>query len=147
MVNRPKSLLFGMALGIVLFSSLFLNIVAHEVGHWAAAKTLNLNPKIHMFEPYEGGGFSLFTPNFFTTYTGNGSPLTDAKIAFAGPLANLIITICLIATYFAIPKEKRTFNIALLFIVLVVPSLISFIANLLPLPATDGTMIWNFLRK
>ena len=146
MATRWKSLLFGMALGIALFASLFFNITAHEAGHWTAAEALNLNPKIHIFEPYTGGSFSLFTPNFFTTYNGNGSPLADAKIAFAGPLVNLIITIGMIAAYFAIPKDKRTFNTALIFIVLIVPSLISFVANLLPLPATDGSLIWNFLR-
>ncbi len=146
MATKWKSLLFGMALGLALFGSLFFNIVAHETGHWIAAETLNLNPKIHLFEPFTGGKSSLFTPNFFTTYNSAAPESADAGIAFAGPLVNLIITICLIAAYFAIPKEKRTFNISLLFIVLIVPSLISFVANLMPLPATDGNLIWNFLR-
>ena len=145
MANRLKSLLIGMALGIALFASLFLNIAAHEAGHWTAAEMLDLNPKIHLFEPYEGGSFSLFTPNFFTTYKASGMLSNDILIALAGPLVNLAITAALIGTYFAIPKEKRTFNMSLLFIVLIVPSLISFAANLMPLPATDGSMIWNFL--
>jgi len=146
MATKWKSLLFGMVLGIALFGSLFFNIVAHETGHWIAAEAFNLDPKIHLFEPFTGGKSSLFTPNFFTTYNSAAPESADAGIAFAGPLVNLIITLGLTAAYFAIPKEKRTFKLALLFIVLIVPSLISFIANMLPLPATDGSLIWNFLK-
>lgn len=146
MVRRLKSLLFGMALGAILLGSLFLNIFAHEAGHWTAAEAFNLNPKIHVFEPYAGGKFSLFTPNFFTTYSPNSLHLTDVIVAFAGPLVNLLITIGLIAVYFAIPKEKRTFRLNLILTVLIIPALISFIANMLPLPATDGSIIWNLVR-
>lgn len=146
MATKWKSLLFGMALGIALLGSLFLNIFAHEAGHWTAAEAFSLNPQIHVFEAYGGGSFSFFTPTFFTTYNPAGTLNQDILVAFAGPLFNLIITLGLIATYFAIPKEQRTFKPTLLFIVLTIPALISFVANLMPFPSTDGSMIFSYLR-
>ena len=146
METKWKSLIFGMVLGIALLGSLFFNIFAHEAGHWTAAEIFSMEPKIHIFEAYGGGSFSLFTPNFFTTYNPVGTVGQDILVAFAGPLFNLLITIGLIATYFAIPKEHRTFKITLLFVVLTIPALVSFIANLMPFPSTDGSMIFSYLR-
>jgi len=144
--RRIKSLLFGMGLGLLLLGFLLFNIVAHEAGHWAIADSFGLEPKIHLFESYSSGKISLFTPNFFTTYNSVDSDLVDATIASAGPLANMLITICLIAAYFAVPKEKRTFRVKLIFTVLLIPSIISVIANMLPIPFNDGSMIWSYLR-
>jgi len=144
--RRIKSLLFGMALGILLLGGLLFNIVAHETGHWMAANSFDLNPKVHLFESYSTGKVSLFTPNFFTTYNSVDSDLVDAAIASAGPLANLIITLVLTAAYFAIPKNRRNYKVTMIFIVLLIPSIISVIANLLPIPFNDGSMIWNYLR-
>ena len=144
--RRIKSLLFGMALGAMLLGGLFFNIVAHETGHWLAANSFGLDPHIHLFESYSTGKVSLFTPNFFTTYNSVNAPAIDAKIAFGGPLVNLLITLGLFGAYFAIPKEKRTFKVTLIFTVLLIPSIISVIANMLPIPFNDGGMVWSFLR-
>ena len=145
-MENIKNFLFGISLGIILLASLGLNIVLHESGHFTAAKIADLNPKMHFFEPYGGGKVSSFTPNFFVTYGGKGSLAKDFGIAFAGPLVNLIITLFLLTVYFVIPKEKRTLRLNLVFAMLIVPSLMSFVANMLPIGFSDGSLILNYLK-
>jgi len=140
-----KSLLFGAFLGVLLFAGLMFNIVTHEAGHWAVAESMDLSPKIHLFESYTNGTVSLFTPNFFTTYKTNNQAKTDAEIALAGPAINAFITLCLVAAYFAIPESKRTFKLGMIFTVLVLTALVSAVANMLPVPGTDGSRIWSYL--
>lgn len=145
--HRVKSLLFGAFLGVLLFAGLFFNIVAHEAGHYAVASDLNLNPKMYFFADYkQPDKVSLFTPNFFTTYKSDNSVKSDVEIALAGPATNALIAVCLIAVYIAIPKNKKTFRLNLIFLMLIVPAVVSAVSNILPLPATDGSIIWNYLR-
>ena len=141
-----KQLLFGMGLGTILLVGLFFNIVAHEAGHWAVAEADGLKPEIHFFEQSQEGKASFYTPSFSVSYSGRSSPEEDAEIAFAGPVVNLIITLVLMGLYFVIPKGKRTVNLALIFIMLVLPSLISFIVNMLPFAGNDGNILINALR-
>ncbi|MFH0869226.1 MAG: site-2 protease family protein [archaeon] len=144
--KRVKSLLFGAFLGVLLFAGLFFNIVVHESGHYAAASDLNLKPQMHFFadykQPYK---VSLFTPNFFTLYEPHSSAKQDAEIALAGPMTNALIAACLIGVYIALPKNKKTFRLNLIFLVLIVPAVVSAFSNMLPLAGTDGSVIWNYL--
>ncbi|MEM4247685.1 MAG: hypothetical protein QXH80_00275 [Candidatus Nanoarchaeia archaeon] len=142
MVN--KSLLFGAFLGVMLFASLFGNIVAHEFGHWLVAEHYGLNPQMHLGESLGGEKANLFTASFFTTYNAPVCTEQDIYVTFAGPLANILIAAGLFLAYKIMPR--KTFRINMLFLVLIVPAVLSAIVNLAPLPASDGALILGYLR-
>lgn len=146
MAIRYKPLIRGMLLGIMLFTGLYGNIILHEAGHFVTAEHFNLQPKMYLFDNGTGTGFSFFNQNFYTTYD---KPITQAAtvdflIALAGPLANLLLASLLVFAYLKIPKTKPGLRLAIL--MLLIPSIISVISNLLPAAGTDGGIVWSYLR-
>jgi Zn-dependent protease len=141
MVIRYKPLIRGMMLGLVLFVSLYGNIVLHELGHFIVAKYFDLQPKMYFFDNGSGTGFSFFNQHFYTTYSPIANSSKDFFIALAGPLVNLILTIVLAIIYVKIPKTKQNLKLAIL--MLLIPAIISFVSNILPLAGTDGAIIWS----
>jgi Zn-dependent protease len=142
MVN--KSLIFGAFLGLILFVSLFGNIVAHEFGHWAVAEHYSLNPQMHFGESLDGEKANLFSASFFTTYNAPVCTDQDFYVTLAGPLTNIMIAVGLFFAYQRMPK--KTYRINMLFLVMVIPAILSAIVNLMPLQASDGQLIFRYLR-
>lgn len=143
-----KKILPIVLLGFVLLTSLLFNVAIHEIGHWSVAEAYDFNPKIHLKSS------NLTTTNFmvggepaiYTSYLGSQSTAKqDAIVAFAGPLANLLVFFGILGIYFTIPKKKRTIYVDLLFIALALPALVSFIGNLVPVAGSDGWIIYNKL--
>ncbi|MEM2874110.1 MAG: hypothetical protein QW063_01510 [Candidatus Nanoarchaeia archaeon] len=146
MVIRYKPLICGMSLGILLFISLYGNIFAHELGHYFAANHFNLQPQMHLFDNSADNKYSFFNAQFYTTYTNPSSQesYVDFVIALAGPLTNIFIGLILLCVYFAIPKTMRMLKLGIL--MLLMPTILSIISNLIPVPGTDGRIICNYLR-
>lgn len=146
MAIRYKPLIKGMLLGVLLFTGLYGNIMLHETGHFIAAEHFNLQPKMYLFDNGTGTGFSFFNQNFYTTYNSPASyaSYVDFLIALAGPLANVLLVLGLAIAYFKVPKTKGTLRLAIL--MLLIPSVISVLSNLLPVAGTDGGIVWNYLR-
>jgi Zn-dependent protease len=142
MVN--KSLIFGAFLGLMLFVSLFGNIVAHEFGHWAVAEHYSLNPQMHFGESLDGEKANMFTASFFTTYNAPVCTDQDFWVTLAGPLTNVLIAAGLLLAYKLTPK--KTYRINMLFLVLIIPAILSAIVNFMPLQASDGQLIFSYLR-
>jgi len=142
MVN--KSLLFGAFLGLILFASLFGNIAVHEFGHWMVAEHYGLSPQMHFGETLDGEKASLFSASFFTTYSAPVCSNQDLFVTLAGPMANIVMAVLFTLLYFKMPK--KTFKINMLFLVMVIPAVLSAMVNLLPLPLSDGATILSYLR-
>jgi len=142
---ETKPLLLGALLGIALFVSLFANIAVHEFGHWTVAGYYGLSPEMHFGEAPNGETVSLYSPTFFTTYNAPDRDTQDFLVALSGPLANVLMATVLTAVYAFIPRKSQ--YTTLLFIVIIMPAILSAIANLLPMPASDGEVVWQFLRN
>ena len=136
----------GALLGILLFAGLYGNIFAHELGHYLMADHFSLEPKVYLFDNGTGTGFSFFNQNFYTTYDNPSTQTakTDFMIALAGPVANLLIVLALVCLYFKIPKQKQILRLAV--IMLLIPSIVSVLSNIIPAAGTDGGIIWSYLR-
>jgi len=143
-----RKVLFGMMLGAILFASMFANIFLHEEGHYAVAKSFDLSPKIHIGEVPAGEKSTFFVLSFYTTYLAKTNSQQDAEIAFAGPLVNLLLTCIFACLYFVIPKKVRGRTyLEMILLVLLIPSLVSFIVNILPIPYSDGSVIFSFITS
>jgi membrane-associated protease RseP (regulator of RpoE activity) len=138
MAIKLKPLVRGMTLGLLLFAGLYGNIVAHEMGHWLVASELDLNPKMHLFEAPETGTRSFFNQNFFTTYN-SGSVQHDVLVAAAGPMINLALALGLAVVYMKLPKKRKYARLVVL--MLLIPAILSFVANIIPTAGSDGSVL------
>ena len=145
--TKIKPLLKGVLFGVLLFAGLYGNIVLHELGHFSAASYLGLDPEMHLFEPAENPtGFGFLAQDNYVSYTSTTTELSfnDFLVAFAGPLANFIFAGLLFVAFLMIPNTKPTLKAAV--VMLMIPSLLSAVANLFPNPGVDGYVVWSYLR-
>jgi Zn-dependent protease len=140
-----NALLKGVLFGALLFGGLYANIFAHELGHYFLAAQLGLDPHVHFFDDGSGTGFSFAGQQHYVEYQSPYEHLSrvDFQVALAGPLVNILITVLLIYFYAKIPKRNATLKTAL--VMLMIPSLLSAIANLIPTPGSDGYTVWAYL--
>ncbi len=146
--NVIKALLVSF---VVLVAGFTANIYLHELGHWAVANHFGLNPQISTGSAITGlaaldltGG----TPLIWTSYRGAGALNgQDALIAFAGPAVNIAIAVIATLLYLAIPRRKRTPLVNLIFIMVLIPAVLSAVANLIPIAPSDGWVIFSYLAR
>jgi len=94
-------------IGTVLLASWIFNVYFHELGHFAVAGFLNLNPELHLEGAVNGLAFAMNgEPIAWVAYSGLSTKLQDIYVTLAGPLANLLLSAALGITYFIIPKKK-----------------------------------------
>ena len=139
-----RLLALGFILPFLLIGSFFLNVAIHEYGHYAVADHYGLNPEIHFSAiSQDTEGIALYGPSAYTSYSSSSRDFTpqDGIIALAGPLINLGFALAICGVYLAIPKQKRTFPVQACFAMMLVPSFLSFIINMLPIGASDGAIV------
>jgi hypothetical protein len=140
-----RDILASILLGGVLLLSLLLNIGIHELAHYGVASHLGLSPEVYV----DGNGMRALSfsfnaePIIYTSYSGSSSLLQDRLIAFAGPFANLVFCFLVAGAYFLISKKNKSVFIQLIFIALLLPALLSAIANFLPFGQNDGRIIFG----
>ena len=135
---------------IVLFASLGLNIVVHELGHFAVASALDFQPNMEFAAPVNFSDKGVLTVNpeiAFTSYI-TATPdynVSDALVAIAGPLANLLLAGLLMLVYFRIPIHRRTGIVPMIFIFFIVPAIVAGVTNLIPINPIDGYILFKSL--
>lgn len=139
-----RQLAFGI---LIVFISMATNVLLHELGHFAVADALGFNPSLHIEAPLSITGKYVAAGAAYTTYSTiyPGVSFQDVLIAVAGPLVNAILVLAAFAVYLFSPKHKDLIKFGLLIFVLV--SLISLAVNIIPLGATDGSVILSYLVK
>jgi hypothetical protein len=130
--------IFAVFLGVFL-----LNVYTHEIGHYVVADAFGLEPKITMEPLRDGLSFTAEPkPLAYTEFNKTESDFELILIAIAGPIVNLLITIIFLIVYVNYKHNVRIQNIALAGLV---PSLFSFVINIIPYSTTDGMMILQAL--
>jgi Zn-dependent protease len=130
---------------IIFIASFGMNILAHEAGHYAVAKSYGLEPKLHINEPtaYAQNFWSADSSLAYVSYQSSTADIMfqDFLIASAGPAVNLLILALSLFAY-----KKTDHNSLKLFLVSpIVISIMSVIANIYPISPTDGYILFSYL--
>ncbi len=145
-----KKVLYLAIIGfLAIVISMTSNVVLHEAGHYILAEGYGYNPTMHFNSPINNDTKSLQV-DAAVAYVSYGSPTkettgSDAAIAFAGPLTNLIFGFMFMIFYFTMPKKDGLF--ALLLLIFAITGFIAGFSNLYPSGSTDGAVILNYLRN
>lgn len=91
---------FGLRLGGVVFASLFISVLLHEVGHILAARTMDGSGNEILLWPL--GGLASIQPGM--------PPRAQAITALSGPLVNLVLCGIFLPAVITIPEASRAFN-------------------------------------
>jgi hypothetical protein len=124
---------------IVFLISFLGNVYFHEIGHFVAADSMGLNPKINI-EPLENS-LKFTTQSQALAYTEFDKTETKSQmffIAIMGPLVNLLLIIIFFMIYTHYAHNPRIQIVALAGLI---PSIFSFIVNIIPFGVTDGMII------
>ncbi|MBT3940695.1 hypothetical protein HOD83_03260 [Candidatus Woesearchaeota archaeon] len=130
----------------VFVASIGFNVLAHEGAHYAVADLGGNHPEMHFTQPDDNiSGFLSAESNIaYVQYESEHSETvgTDAAIAVAGPLANLVIACLGLLFYFGANRSDVS---KILLLVLITASFVSFGVNILPISPNDGFYVWQFL--
>lgn len=133
-------------LAFVILSTIFLgsflgNVVAHEFGHYVAADLFDKNPDMHLEALKEPVKTALESKSIaYVEFDKTDSKLELSIIALMGPLVNLLITLILLNVYMSLRKKP---HLQTLVMVAIIPSIFSFVINILPFASTDGSVLLN----
>jgi len=130
---------------IALLVSIGSNILMHELAHLAVADSFDLQPRLEFTSPTEMPINTFFSAEYnvaYVTYSSNTNAITDAIIALAGPLTNLLLG--LIASIFMISISGKFKVLKLFLLVFATISLLSFAVNILPIAPIDGFYIHRY---
>lgn len=150
MMKISRMLLLGLVGIGVLLAGLLLNVVAHEVGHFAVASAFGLEPEIYLegaFVQYDGASFGFVgagSPEAHVSYLTPVSGVADALVAFAGPFVNVVLSIIFGGTLILARNRGETAKFLLVLLILV--SVLSAMFNLVPVTGTDGAVMLAALR-
>ena len=130
----------------VFVGSMGFNIFMHELGHFAVAEAYDSNPEMH-FMPDGVSVNAFYTADSKIAYVSYDSDTVDitqqdVKIAMAGPLVNLLLGSLGMLLYLS---PKRSDLSKMLLILLIVPSYVSFVINIIPISPSDGFYLFQYL--
>lgn len=137
-----KVVFWGLVYAFAFVNAMFLNVVLHEAGHYAAAGHYGLEPKIEFnLENVEKMSFGLESVSLATTsFNDNGNKVELKITVLMGLFMNLVLGV-LFSFVFVLFKEKR--YIAEIALIGIVVSFGSLIMNLLPIEGIDGSFIFG----
>jgi Zn-dependent protease len=140
-----KFTVLAMFFTLIFISSLAMNLVIHEGAHYGVAEILGVNPEVR-FTPENVSSknfFSMDTELAYVQYSSDTADITkdDALIASAGPLADLTLGSLGLFFYF---KTKRTKVAKMLLVFVIVPALVSFVTNAMPVYPADGYYVFQY---
>ena len=117
---------------VAIFFVIIITAFVHEAAHFIVAKNLGHDPKIKLV----GSDISIYEENVIE----NKDHLI--RIALAGPIINLYFALLSFAWLVLVYKIKGINNLTLFLLILGITNLIVGIMSLLPLPNSDGMIIW-----
>ena len=137
--------MFWVLAGVFVFvNAIFLNVVLHELGHYAAAEHYGLEPEIEFnFEKAGDLGFGLESvPLASTSFIDNGNEGELRVIVLMGPFVNLLLGIMFLAGFVFFRGKRFVEEIGLIGMTV---SFGSFIMNMLPIQGVDGSLIFGLI--
>ena len=124
---------------LIFVISFIGNVYLHEGGHYAAAGLLGLNPNIEISSIGESVNYILESkPVASVSFEGDASKGEMFLVGLMGPFMNILLSFVFLIIYFANKQNEyvRKFAVAGL-----IPSILSFIVNILPFEGTDGNIL------
>jgi membrane-associated protease RseP (regulator of RpoE activity) len=163
-VDYARTILILLMVISATFFSLVINVVAHEYGHYKVAQYYDLNPKMNLpiNDLKDVKSLSFYMSDDFRAYVSfdaTGTNRQDLFVTFAGPAINLLLSLLIIFVYFLLVYRlkksnkfyKKNYLILLaldaIFISLLIPCVLSFLINMLPITGSDGLVIYELLDK
>jgi len=143
LLKRIRLLETILTVTIVFLASFLGNVYAHELGHYVAADIFGLNPTMS-FEPAKDAlNFGVESKELaYTEFDKTDNNEQMFFIALAGPLVNLLLIMIFLLIYVNYRHIPVIQNIA---IGGLIPSIFSFIVNIIPYGTTDGMMILSLI--
>ncbi len=165
--------IFGaiLAMSLVMISvSVFVNVYLHELGHYVVADHYGLEPDMHIDSIIEGEpGEARFNmnPEAYVRYRNPGDTWKNIFVTAAGPLMNLLLFVFFFSMNImskrwfrkkirvakrvdpksAVVYIRASFMVDLVLLSMAVPSLISFIVNMMNIPGSDGAHLRQLIRE
>ncbi len=122
--------------------SIILNIIIHEVGHYAMAKQRGIDAKMSFIPRKVGNGYFVASTEYKTDISFQELPIS---LILGGALFNLAFgLICL--SLGTLLKYEQYNTLAMVFIVSAVLGIFFAISSLIPIGTTDGAMLLKRLR-
>jgi membrane-associated protease RseP (regulator of RpoE activity) len=142
MTNKERNLKVietTLVVTIVFFASFLGNVYAHELGHYVAADMFGLSPRISYESAKDTLNFGLESKALaYTEFNQTENKEQMFFIALAGPLVNLLLVMIFLLIYINYRHIPVIQNIA---IGGLIPSIFSFVVNILPYASSDGMAI------
>jgi hypothetical protein len=139
-----KGIMVGLFGLFIFVNVLFMNVFAHEIGHYLAAKDYGLEPEIeYEFSNMTGAGFGFEgVPIAYTTFIDNGNYEEIIVVALMGSFFNILIGLFFM---FLFIYFKNKIFIREIMLICIITSIGAGLMNLIPFSGSDGAMIWGLL--
>jgi len=128
---------------IVFLSSFIGNVLLHETGHYLTASMFGLNPSMYVSSPAESLNYIFESkPIASVSFSESASNEQTFLVGLMGPAVNLFLAVIFLVIYIESKQNKYIGKSAL---AAFLPSILSFIINILPLGSTDGSVLLSLL--
>jgi len=130
---------------LLIFTISFIgNVYLHEYGHYVTAGLLGLNPNIEISSIGESLNYILESkPVASVGFEGDALKSEMFLVGLMGPFMNILLSFVFLIIYFASEKNEYVKKFALAGLI---PSVLSFIVNMLPFEGTDGNILLSLLN-
>jgi len=137
--NNLKLMETILTVTIVFLASFLGNVYAHELGHYVVADMFGLSPKMSFEPANEALNFGVESKELaYTEFNQTQNKDQMFFIALAGPLVNLLLVMIFLLIYINYRHIPIIQNIA---IGGLIPSIFSFVVNIIPYASSDGMAI------
>ncbi|PIN68946.1 hypothetical protein COV93_07440 [Candidatus Woesearchaeota archaeon CG11_big_fil_rev_8_21_14_0_20_43_8] len=145
-------LMFLLVICLITFSFI-TNIILHELGHYAIAKSFDLDPTVHFFTSlFDDSGKLAFDlkrlnsePVAYVQFTGTDDAWASFNVTIAGVMVNLLLAVFICFVYVHVERNLLS---ELVFLSFLVPTVISILINLnIFSPISDGTAMLQIILQ
>jgi len=139
--------LINFGIKIIVFVFIFLisfigNVYFHEGGHYLAAEMFGLRPSLEVASIDNSLNYILESKPITSVSFDEAGKIETFIIGLLGPLINLLISIIFLIIYLA----NRNDYVKMVSLTGFIPSIMSFVVNILPFNGTDGSVLLSLLN-